>query len=141
MSMLGTGRLNSKTGSWHRMRAGIQRARFLDSRREVLFITLSRPFVLMEGTDSSVTLDLLIDDKLKQYARFLDDPSIPLVEVNQSCERCTLPKKECLVRVAPTSVQSREKKTQAKLEALKRFSEALQTQTLNLVGIKVRNSS
>ena len=81
------------------MRAGIQRARFLDSGREVLPITLSQPLVLMAGTDRSVTLGLLIDDKLKQYAQFLDDPSIPLVEVNQSCERCPLPEKDYAVRV------------------------------------------
>ena len=110
------------------MRAGIQRARFLDSGREVLFITLARSLVLMEGTDRRVTLGLLIDDKLKQYSRFLDDPSISLVEVNQSCERCPLPEKDCAERVTPASVHSREKKTLTKLEALKRFSEALQTQ-------------
>ena len=46
---------------------------------------------------------------LRQKLNFLNDPEIPIKEVNQTCERCPLDENQCLVRTAPHNVYTREK--------------------------------
>ncbi|NJK84056.1 MAG: hypothetical protein HC912_09880 [Saprospiraceae bacterium] len=51
---------------------------------------------------SSVTLGLLINDKLRQLFRFLNDPTLPTYQVNTTCQRCSMP--DCKERVAAPAV-------------------------------------
>jgi hypothetical protein len=78
-----------------------QRSRFIDSDAEFLVITLARPLVLTEGTNSSITLGFLINDAFKKVVRFWNDPAISRIEVNETCERCSLSEIACRDRVAP----------------------------------------
>lgn len=48
---------------------------------------------------SSVTIGLLVTDKLRQLFRFLGDANLPIRHVNTTCERCAMP--GCEARVAP----------------------------------------
>jgi hypothetical protein len=45
--------------------------------------------------------------------RFWDDPAIPRVNVNETCERCGLAEEQCRDRVAPPAIyrQQQEQKT------------------------------
>lgn len=106
------------------LRIGIQRASFLDSVREVLFITIGRPLLLNPTTLRSVTLGLRIDEKLKRTVRFLGDPDIPRVEVHQTCERCPLPETECAQRAVVPSVYELEHRNRLRREAYQRLISA-----------------
>lgn len=77
-----------------------QRSRFVESGAEFFTITLARPLALTEGTNSSMSLGFLINDDFKNTVLFWDDPAIPRVDVNETCERCGLTEAECKDRVA-----------------------------------------
>lgn len=101
------------------MLAGVQRARFLDSQEEYLCLAVAKPGYPTKNRNVSVTLGILLDEQARQVIRFCDDPAIPRVTVNVTCERCALP--DCKERVAPpTAVQKREerKKMQETLSKL-----------------------
>jgi hypothetical protein len=50
----------------------------------------------------SITIGILVDEALRQRAKFLADPAISPKEVNTTCERC--PIADCAERAAPPSV-------------------------------------
>ena len=86
-----------------------QRAQFMESGNEVLFISIGRALRLNSKINRCVSLGLRIDKALKAKVKFLNDPEIPIKEVNQTCERCPLDENQCLVRTAPHNVYTREK--------------------------------
>lgn len=86
---------------------GAQRSRFLDSNAEFLVITLARPLVLTDNTNSSIALGFLINDTLKAGIRFWDDPAVPRVLVNETCERCGFTELMCPERSAPPVIHHR----------------------------------
>jgi hypothetical protein len=90
-----------------------QRSRFLESDAEFFVITVARPLMLTEGANSSISLGFLIDDAFKKAVRFWDDPAVPRVEVNETCERCGLSEALCQDRVAPPAIyrQQQQQKT------------------------------
>ncbi|MCG8329397.1 MAG: helix-turn-helix domain-containing protein [Chitinophagales bacterium] len=70
---------------------------------------------------SSITIGLLVDDKLRRLFRFLDDPRMPVKNVHTTCERCGI--SDCGARaVPPTVLQHTRIKQEIKneLEALER---------------------
>ncbi len=84
-----------------------QRSHYLGTDDEYLCITLARPDYPAPSRNVSVTLGLLVDDRLRERVQFLDDPAIQRRDVNQTCERCPLT--DCAERAAPpTIVQKRE---------------------------------
>ncbi|GAB2768507.1 hypothetical protein HNQ93_000176 [Hymenobacter luteus] len=91
---------------------GAQRSRYPNN-DEYLCLTVARAGAANEPA-VSVTVGLLCDDNLRQKIRFLDDAAIPQREVNETCERCTIP--NCEVRAAaPVEVERRQR--QQELEA------------------------
>lgn len=85
---------------------GAQRSRY-PNQDEYLCLTLARSGSATEPA-VSVTVGLLCDDNLHQKIRFLDDAAIPQKEVNETCERCTIP--NCEVRAAaPIEVERRQR--------------------------------
>lgn len=101
------------------MMTGVQRASFLDTGEEYLCIAVAKPGYPSVGRNVSVTLGVLLDAHAKQTIRFWDDPAIPQIIVNVTCERCNL--LSCAVRAAPpTVIQKREERhrMQALLEKL-----------------------
>ena len=49
-------------------------------------------------------------NKIWELLNTVPDPEIPVMEVNQTCERCPLDDSQCSVRTAPHNVYTREKK-------------------------------
>ncbi len=75
-----------------------QRSSYIDSKNEYLCISIARSMYPTPNSNSSVTLGLLVNDKLKKGIKFLDDPKIVTRKVNATCERCKLT--DCQERVA-----------------------------------------
>lgn len=84
------------------------RCRFQVEQVEFLVVALARPLALRPRTLSSVSLGLMVDDRLRATVRFLDDPALERRAVGLSCERCPLP--ECAERAAPDAVLERQRR-------------------------------
>lgn len=100
-----------------------QRSHFIDGGAEFFVITVARPLALTENTNSSISLGFLINDNFKSAVRFWNDPAIPALEVNETCERCSLPKSVCRERAVPPSIFRKEQVHKEREEALRRFLE------------------
>ncbi|CAH1002392.1 hypothetical protein LEM8419_03289 [Neolewinella maritima] len=101
------------------LRIEAQRSLYYGTDDEYLCITLARTDYPREGKNVSVTLGLLISDELRRELAFVDDPAIPRVVVNTTCERCPIP--DCRVRASPPLVvekRERYRATKAALRAL-----------------------
>ncbi|REE05916.1 ImmA/IrrE family metallo-endopeptidase [Marinoscillum furvescens] len=70
--------------------AGIQRSRYFESESEYLCLSIAFPNVSNREEAISVTVGFLIDDRLGDHLKFLDDPDIPAKLVNTTCERCPI---------------------------------------------------
>jgi transcriptional regulator with XRE-family HTH domain len=96
------------TEGGNQLRIEAQRSTYYGTEDEYLCITLARPDYPTSGKDVSVTLGLLLNDKVRQAVAFADDPAIPRVVVNTTCERC--PIDDCAVRAAaPKVIRQRER--------------------------------
>jgi hypothetical protein len=82
----------------------VQRSHFIDDDATFFEIALARPLALTEETNTAVVLGLLTDERFKRTVRFWNDPVIPTIDVNLTCERCLLPPDVCQVRAAPPTV-------------------------------------
>ncbi len=104
---------------------GAQRSRFLDGEAEYFVITLARPLMLTAGALSSITLGFLMNDDFKNTVRFWDAPDIPLVEVNETCERCGLSEAACRDRVAPPTIYQQHQNQMLREAELQRLKQDL----------------
>ena len=84
------------------MLTGVQRASFLDTGEEYLCIAVAKPGYPSVGRNVSVTLGVLLDAHAKRTIHFWDDPAIPQITVNVTCQRCNL--LSCAERAAPPTV-------------------------------------
>ena len=100
---------------------GAQRSRYFGTDDEYLCLTLARSASPEPGQNVSVTLGLLINDKLREKIKFVDDPSITSREVNKTCERCAIT--DCSERAAPATVIQRRQQRKAIQESLKKIME------------------
>lgn len=96
----------------------VQRSMFLDQQAEFFVVSMARPLVLAPGSHSCVSLGFLLDDDFRRQVRFWDDPEIPRVSVNLTCERCHLGAADCADRVAEPVFASRRTEQRRKREAL-----------------------
>lgn len=78
---------------------GIQRAVFVGSGEEYLCISVAKPGHPTPRRNVSVTLGVLLDEHTKARIRFWDDPTIPVMNVNITCQRCGV--MDCADRAAP----------------------------------------
>ena len=81
-----------------------QRAQFVESGDEVLFISIAHELRLRSKMNRCVSFGLRIDNALKRKVKFLNDPQIPVEKVNQTCERCPFDNIQCSEQKAPPSV-------------------------------------
>ena len=102
------------------LRIDAQRSQYYGTDDEYLCLTLSRYDYPQPGKNVSVTLGLLINDRLRQAVGFVDDPAIPRIVVNTTCERC--PIEDCQVRAAAPSVVVAREKYRSMRDALGRLS-------------------
>lgn len=103
--------------------ADAQRSHFIDGDAEFFVISVARPLALTEDTNSSITLGFLLNDNFKNTVRFWNDPAIPFLEVNETCERCALPKSVCRERAAPATIYRKQQLQKERQQALRRFLE------------------
>ncbi len=119
LSLLKDLRNMQKEGKFADTVVGAQRSKFVGVDDEYLCFTLARPAYPAPNRNVSVTLGLLLTPELKNSIRFWNDPSIPVREVNQTCERCSL--SDCEERAAPASINEKREKSrriQATLDQL-----------------------
>ena len=105
---------------------GIHIQRFLNSEERYLAFGFTRSLVLSPGVSSSVTVGFRLTPGVDRIIRFVDDPAIPHVVVNETCERCPLSPEECRVRAAPPSLLEAEQAESARMQALNRVIAQLQ---------------
>ncbi|HHM21735.1 MAG TPA: XRE family transcriptional regulator [Bacteroidetes bacterium] len=98
---------------------GVQRSHYHGSNDEYLCFTLARPAYPGPEKNVSITIGILIDDKLRRKVKFLDDPAIIVKEVNTTCERC--PIENCRERSAPPAVVEARRKRKRVEEILKKW--------------------
>ncbi len=96
----------------------VQRSRFLEPEAEFFVLSMARPLVLSPGSHSCVSLGFLLDEDFRRRVRFWDDPAIPRLEVNLTCERCPLSPTECADRIAEPVFARRREARRQKREAL-----------------------
>lgn len=82
-------------------RVAAQRSHYHGTDSEYLCLTLARHDYPRPGRNVSVTLGLLINDDLRAFCNWVDDPALPRREVNLTCEHC--PITDCAERAAPPS--------------------------------------
>lgn len=99
----------SETPTTHRndFLVSAQKSFFVESNSTFFTITISRPLSLKPGYNTSMSIGFLMSDEFKLFALFSHDESVPMMKVNETCERCGLTAKECDVRAAdPIHYQS-----------------------------------
>ena len=96
----------------------VQRSTFLDQKAEFFVLSVARPLVLAPGSHSCVSLGFLLDSDFRRKVKFWDDPEIPRVEVNLTCERCHLSAADCAERVAEPVLSRQRQEQQRKHDAL-----------------------
>lgn len=110
----------------------VQRAQFMESGDEVLFISIGRALRLKTKMNRCVSLGLRVDKALKEKVKFLNDPQIPVMEVNQTCERCPLADSECSLRAAPHSVFTRVQNEESLNQRLEKLVADLRVKNLKI---------
>ena len=101
--------------------AGIQRAMFADTQEEYLCLAVAQPGTPTPESNVSVMLGILLDDQARKTIGFLDDPAVPSVMVNVTCERCSIV--DCAERAAPPTAVLRREERKRTLEALKKVNQ------------------
>jgi hypothetical protein len=88
---------------------GAQISEFLESHERFLCFGFARPLALSPQLGSSVVIGFRLNPDLKQTIHFVEDPTLPIITINETCERCPLSKAQCLVRAAPPIILEKEK--------------------------------
>ncbi|MFQ5437127.1 MAG: ImmA/IrrE family metallo-endopeptidase, partial [Anaerolineae bacterium] len=103
-----------------------QISEFLDSRDRFLEIGFARPLSLSPDVASSVVIGFRTDQDLKNTIQFVEDPALPAIIINQTCERCPLSEQQCAVRAAPPVILAEEKRKAEREMALKQLRASMQ---------------
>ncbi len=98
-----------------------QRLHFLNTDQELFSITLAYPSPLVPKRLISTTVSFVINQPFKRAVAFWDDPEIPRVEVNETCERCGLSSEKCSDRVVPPDIYEHQQEIEKQAEALNRL--------------------
>jgi len=110
-----------QNGDFKKILIRAQRAKFMESGDEVLFISIAHSLRLRTKINRCVSLGLRVDNALKRKVKFLNDPQIPVIEVNQTCERCPLENSQCSERTVPPSVYIRQEQEELLYKRLKQL--------------------
>ena len=99
---------------------GAQMSEYIDSKDHFLCFGFARPLPL-EQTNSCGIVGFRVEPELKNSIRFADDPIIPQVMINETCERCHLSENECNLRAAPPTVLNAKMERDARKQALRQL--------------------
>lgn len=100
------------------LRVGAQMSQFYESGDRFLCLGFARPLVLSPDIASSVIVGLRVDADLRNDICFTDDPEIPFVIINETCERCPLTDEQCTWRAAPPTVVAESRRRADRQQAL-----------------------
>lgn len=100
----------------------IQKSTFVNTKNEFLTITVAKKSSFLENTNFSITLSILLTNEIRKKINFCDDPEIPSVTVNDTCERCNI--QNCAERVAQPVEYERKIRDEELKSALRKLIEA-----------------
>lgn len=103
--------------------ADAQISQFYDSDRAYLCLTIAKSSHDLHENTTSVTIGLLIDEKLEQLFPFLDDPHLLKKQVNNTCERCEI--ENCESRAAAPVVVELQKSREKVKQTLEQLHEKM----------------
>lgn len=98
---------------------GVQVSEFLESGYRFLSLGFARPLVLAPQVTSSVVVGFREEKDLARTIRFVRDPAVPSVIINETCERCPLTAEECDVRAAEPRVLQQQRLKEVRQQAVK----------------------
>ncbi|MEZ4643215.1 MAG: XRE family transcriptional regulator [Chloroflexota bacterium] len=114
-------RAAQETGEWERFPPpDIHISRFYNSTDQFVALGFARSLLLTSGVNSSVTVGFRLTPDLYNKIRFLNDPAIAHVTINETCERCPL--LDCEVRAAPPTVLEAEQAKERRQLALQQVN-------------------
>jgi transcriptional regulator with XRE-family HTH domain len=96
--------------------ASAQISKYWETDNEYLCLTMAKRHNSNSHQISSVTVGLLITEKLRKVIRFLSDPQVETNIVNNTCERCSMP--DCKARAFPAVIiEEKERKEEIRIAA------------------------
>ena len=108
---------------------GAQLSEFLGSRDRFLCFGFAYPLVLQPHTNSSIIVGFRMEPSLPQQMRFANDPAIPFVTINETCERCPLTSEQCTLRATPPTILRAHEQVTQRQQALNQLIAQLQAAT------------
>lgn len=109
---------------------GVQKSEIFGSEEAFLCLGFARPLVLQMDMGSSVVIGIQCTPLLNKTIKFVDDPEIPQVVINETCERCPLDHDQCAERVAsPTILEERAIQLDRKADLQKLMAEVTSSPT------------
>ncbi len=98
--------------------AGAQISRYVGTPNAYLCLCMAKPSRSDASFSTSVTIGLLVNDKLRRLFPFLKDPDLITKDVHTTCERCSIP--DCEARAAaPVGLKRNNRKAIIKKELAK----------------------
>ncbi|MCA0362921.1 MAG: helix-turn-helix domain-containing protein [Bacteroidetes bacterium] len=97
-----------------------QISEYSDAGNQYFIISIARPLNIIENTNVSVSIGFEIDEDLRKIIKFVDDPAIQKVKVNQTCEKCSI--FDCKERVAAPVIMQKKRQIDAMKETLKNLT-------------------
>lgn len=98
----------------------VQRSKFGSSKSEYFCISIAKPNSPTPNSNISVTLGIYVDASSKRKIRFLDQDDIPVMEVGETCQRCSI--EDCKERASPPLIIQRKEKKQQINKRLRELS-------------------
>ena len=100
--------------------ADAQISSYWQTNNDYLCLSFAKRDTKQNNENVSVTIGLLINDKVRNLFGFLNDPKLKRKTVNNTCERCSMP--HCEERVVPPLVIEKQEEKQKVLDALKEIN-------------------
>lgn len=110
-----------KKGKSPKILISAQRSKFDEDSGVFFNIAIARPMSINENKNSGMTLGFKINKNFKDKTRFWNDPIIPEVQVNETCERCPLTDKQCSERSAKANIYNQQLEIKNKESKLQDF--------------------
>lgn len=110
-----------KKGKSPKILISAQRSEFDEDSGVFFNIAIARPMSINENKNSGMTLGFKINRKFKDNTRFWNDTQVPKVQVNETCERCSLTNDQCKERSANPDIYNQQLEIKNKERKLQEF--------------------
>ncbi len=101
--------------------ADAQVSKYWQTENEYLCLSVAKPGQENSKSSVSVTIGILLTEKVRQSFHFLQDENLKYKEVNTTCERCSMP--NCGARVLPPIALEEEEARQRIKDAVKNLED------------------